>query len=221
MLPTPPHWATSRPPGRRTAARFANNASWSGTQWKVAVDRIASTGALERQRPPEVRDDVLDPVAERRQPLAGGRRSSPASRRARRPCRAEARRQELGDPTGPAAGVEDAFVAGQRQAVEDGRAPARLRLGDPVVGRGVPVAGHRSSPSSARRRRRGAQAAAGVRAGRRRHGRAGTLAQPEPRHQRPDDEQSGARPASPSGTRRSRPGSTRRPGPRSRRRRAG
>ena len=43
-FPTPPHWATRRPPGRRTAARWRNNAAWSGTQWNVAVDRIASTG---------------------------------------------------------------------------------------------------------------------------------------------------------------------------------
>ena len=43
MLPCPPHCATSRPPGRRTEARCRNSASWSATQWKVAVDRIAST----------------------------------------------------------------------------------------------------------------------------------------------------------------------------------
>ena len=45
MLPKPPHWATSQPPGWSTAARFAKSASWSGTQWKVAVERIASTGS--------------------------------------------------------------------------------------------------------------------------------------------------------------------------------
>ena len=44
-LPTPPHWATSQPPRRVIVARFAKSASWSGTQWKVAVDTTASTGS--------------------------------------------------------------------------------------------------------------------------------------------------------------------------------
>ena len=43
MLPAPPHWATSWPPGRSTAARWRKSASWSATQWSVAVERAAST----------------------------------------------------------------------------------------------------------------------------------------------------------------------------------
>src|SRR5947199_306038 len=43
-LPHPPHCAASCPRGRSTAARLANNRSWSGTQWNVAVDKIAWTG---------------------------------------------------------------------------------------------------------------------------------------------------------------------------------
>src|SRR4051795_9138008 len=45
-LPHPPHCAANCPRGRITAARFANSRSWSGTQWKVAVDKIASTRSI-------------------------------------------------------------------------------------------------------------------------------------------------------------------------------
>ncbi len=72
MLPTPPHCATSQPPGRMTAARFRNSASWSGTQWKVAVERTASTVAVDRQGQTQVGDDVLDAIAEPGQALARG-----------------------------------------------------------------------------------------------------------------------------------------------------
>ena len=51
--------------------------------------------------------------------------------------------QHLGHAAAAAAGVEDAFVAVERQALQDGRAPVRHRRGDPVVGPGVPVARHR------------------------------------------------------------------------------
>ena len=73
MLPAPPHWATSRPPGRRTAARFRNRASWSGTQWNVAVDRMASASAPPGSRNglPEVGDEVGDPLAEPVEPATG------------------------------------------------------------------------------------------------------------------------------------------------------
>ena len=84
MLPPPPHWATSRPPGRTTAARLRNSASWSGTQWNVAVERIASTGSSIGSGSPRSGDDVLDPLAEPREAARGPRRSSPASRRGRR-----------------------------------------------------------------------------------------------------------------------------------------
>ena len=46
MLPTPPHCAASWAPGRITAARWRNRASWSSTQWKVAVESTASTAFL-------------------------------------------------------------------------------------------------------------------------------------------------------------------------------
>ncbi len=142
MFPTPPHWATSQPPGRRTAARFAKRASWSGTQWNVAVERMASTGPVERQRSTQVGNDVFDPIAERGQAVAGGvdhrRRTVERHDVATR----QPGREELGDAARPAPGVEHAFVADQRQPIEDDRTPAGHRVGDPVVGHGIPVARH-------------------------------------------------------------------------------
>ena len=43
--PRPPHWATSWPPGLSVRCSAANSASWSWIQWKVAFEKIASTGS--------------------------------------------------------------------------------------------------------------------------------------------------------------------------------
>ena len=71
VLPTPPYWATSCPPGRVTAARWRYSAAWSWIQWNVAVERIASTGFIDRERAPQVRLDELDPIAEPGEASAG------------------------------------------------------------------------------------------------------------------------------------------------------
>ena len=63
MLPRPPHWASSTPPGRRAAIRRSNSRSWSRIQWKVALEKIASTGS-ESSSSEQIGDDQLDPVAE-------------------------------------------------------------------------------------------------------------------------------------------------------------
>ena len=44
-LPSPPHWATSRPPGFSASRMRANSRSWSPIQWNVAVETTASTGS--------------------------------------------------------------------------------------------------------------------------------------------------------------------------------
>ena len=142
MLPPPPHWATSRPPGRMTAARLRKSASWSGTQWNVAVERIASTGAAgQRERPAEVGHDVLDPVAEPREAARGPRRPSTASasRATTRPRGRRSARSSVTRPL-PQPASRTRLVAAQLEPLEDGRAPARLGLGDAVVGPAVPVA---------------------------------------------------------------------------------
>ena len=51
-------------------ARFLNSASWSGTQWNVAVDRIASTGSI-GSGSPQVGHHILDTVAEAGKALPG------------------------------------------------------------------------------------------------------------------------------------------------------
>lgn len=48
MLPSPPHWISSTPPGRSARASREKRRSWSETQCKVAVETIASTGAVIR-----------------------------------------------------------------------------------------------------------------------------------------------------------------------------
>ena len=45
MLPSPPHWATSRPPGRSAPCSARASAAWSAIQWNVAVDSSASAGS--------------------------------------------------------------------------------------------------------------------------------------------------------------------------------
>ncbi len=45
MFPFPPHCATNRPPGAITSNNRANSAGWSGIQWKVALEKTASTGS--------------------------------------------------------------------------------------------------------------------------------------------------------------------------------
>ena len=67
----------------------------------------------------------------------------------------EALEEHLGHPAAAAAGVEDAFVALQSldQPLDDRRAPARLGIGDGVVGPGVPVARRRGHAAEYRPRR--------------------------------------------------------------------
>ena len=117
-----------------TAARFANSASWSGTQWNVAVERTASTVAVDRERRAEVRDDVLDPIAEASEALARRLDHRRGAIERDDPSTRQSIGQLLGDASAPAAGIEDALVAMEREAVQDGRAPAGHRIGDPVVG---------------------------------------------------------------------------------------
>ena len=142
MLPAPPHCATSRPPGRQDGGEVREQRVVVGdpVEGRGRQDRVDRP--VDRQRAAEVGDDVLDPVAERREPVARGldHRRRPVER-----DDATARQalgEQLGHPAAAAAGIEDALVAVERQAVEDDRAPARHRVGDPVVGPGVPVAGH-------------------------------------------------------------------------------
>ena len=189
MLPTPPHCATSQPAGpehgrqvREQRVVVGDPVERGGRQ--DGVDRLG-----QRQRLTEVGDDVLDPIAERRQPVA--RRLDHRRRGVERdhPPAREAFGQQLGDPSAPAARVEDPFVAVERQAIEDDPAPARLRVGDPVVGPGVPVAGRSRGRSFL--------------------GFGHAVAEADPRHQRADRPAGRRRRSSRGGRHRSMPGSRR------------
>src|SRR6185436_3015885 len=96
----------------------------------------------DRQWPAQIGDDVLDPLPEWREP------GTRCIDHRRRPVECDdatagqAGGEQLSDTAAPAAGIEDALVAVEREAVQHDLAPARLRVGDAVVGPGVPVAGH-------------------------------------------------------------------------------
>ena len=86
MLPAPPHWATSQPPGRGdggevTEERIVVGDPVEGRRREDGIDQ-----PIDRQRSTEVGDDVLDPIPERARAARGRRRSWPAIRRGRRPC---------------------------------------------------------------------------------------------------------------------------------------
>jgi hypothetical protein len=96
--------------------------------------------AVDAERLSEVGDDILDPAAEGGKPLACrlDHRRRPVQRDD--PPTGESACQQLGHPAAPAAGIEHALVAVEWQAIEDRGAPARLRIGDTIVGPRVPVA---------------------------------------------------------------------------------
>ena len=124
MLPAPPHWATSLPPGRSAACRRANSRSWSSIQWKVAVDRIASNGWVTSSST-QVDGERLDPVAEPLARLVDHRLA--AVDRDQRAVR-DAREQLLGDAAGAAARVEHALVPAEVEAVHDVPRHRELRV---------------------------------------------------------------------------------------------
>ena len=143
MLPTPPHWATSRPPGRSDRGEVREQ--------RVVIGRPSGTSPSTGSRRPARRAAAAAPGPRRR--TRPDRRTAPAARRAASiidgerverddvPAR-QPRGEQLGDPARAAAGVEHPLVAGERQPVEDRPAPPRLRVGDAVVRPGVPVAWH-------------------------------------------------------------------------------
>ena len=110
-LPSPPHWATSRPPGFSASFRRANRRSWSPIQWNVAVETIASTGSSTV----ELEQVGLADVDRRRQPPP---RLLDHRARAVDGDHAAARQpldQHRGDAAGAAARVEHGLVAVQPQ----------------------------------------------------------------------------------------------------------
>ena len=111
MFPAPPHCAASRPPGFSAACRRANRRSWSSIQWKVAVERIASTGSSSSSSTRSAANASIPRAARlldhRRAAVDGDHRAvrdPPAS---------------SGDPAGAAAGVEHPLVPAEVEPVDD------------------------------------------------------------------------------------------------------
>ncbi len=142
MFPTPPHWATSRPPSRSAARRRANSVAWSAIQWNVAVERIASTVRPPRSR--VVRSATTSsrsgraPRRSRAAAIIDAEPSTPITRpRGRRSSSASVTRPE------PQPASRTVSSPRERQALEH-RAPHRLhRRREAVVVRPVPVASDR------------------------------------------------------------------------------
>ena len=157
-LPSPPHWATSRPPGFSAARRRANSRSWSPIQWKVAVETIASTGSSSSSSSRSAsRTSTVGRAAARRASLDHRARAVDGDHApARQPLG-----QRRGHPAGAAARVEHGLVAAQPQPRQHVAAHRLERRAEPLVGGGVPVARrhtrrtHRVRPAAPPRRRRG------------------------------------------------------------------
>ena len=126
--------------GSGTARRGRGpSGTWRSTGSRRRACRVAAAGPGRRPR---------SRPGHRTGPAAGApRRSSTASRPARRPCRTAAARgaRSVTRPE-PQPASRTCSSPASDQAVEDRLAPAGHRIGDPVVGRGVPVAGHRDRP---------------------------------------------------------------------------
>ena len=141
MLPTPPHCATSRPPGRSDGGEVPEQRVVVGhpVEGRGRQDRV---DRFDRERLAEIGDDVRDPVAEASEALARCLDHRRRSVEGDHPAARQATCEQLRHAAAAAAGVEHPFVAGQREAIEDRLAPARHRVGDAVVRAGIPVARH-------------------------------------------------------------------------------
>ena len=126
---------TSRPPGISTPSSRANSRSWSAIQWKVAVERIASTGrSSSSSSRSATRTSALSP-SRSRACLDHRRRAVDGHHLAARQPLDQRRRH----PPGAAAGVEHPLVAAQLEPVEH-VPPHRLqRRRHPLIRRRVPV----------------------------------------------------------------------------------
>ena len=217
MLPAPPHWATSRPPGPEDRGEVAEQRVVVGdpVERRGREDRVDRRPA-EGQRRAEVGDDVRRPgrrTGARR--ARGPRRPSPASRRAAM-TRPRGRRSRSSSVTRPVPQPASRTVSSpaQRQPVEDDRAPAGHRVGDAVVGGGRPS---RAARVAARHRQPTPADAGGARPARRAGRRRVVAARPA--RPQPDPVRDRAAHAAAPRTR-SRPDGARRPRPPSRPRRA-
>jgi hypothetical protein len=98
----------------------------------------------------EVGSDVLHSVAPRGQAVAGLVQHRFGGIQRDNPAPGEPPQEVLGHPARPTSGVENRFAALEWKAVQHGQSPTGPRVGDPIVGAGVPILGHRPSVWPAR-----------------------------------------------------------------------
>ena len=146
-LPSPPHCATSLPPGRSTEWIRENSLSWSsdpvegrrgeqgvhGPGCAVLLQQVG--GQLE-----QVGDDQRHPVVARELLTGDLDHLGGAVHADHAPIR-ESFQELLGDAAGAAAGVDDRLIRMRVETIQHLEAPLVLGLGDLIVGLGVPLAG--------------------------------------------------------------------------------
>ncbi len=122
MLPSPPHWATSRPPGRRAPRRRSNSRSMvarSSGRWPSRGSRRRAGQARARAGP-----STCSSARSPRRRRAASIIEADSSTAMTRPCGRRSSSASVIRP-GPAAGVEHQLVSAQLQAAEH-VAPERL-----------------------------------------------------------------------------------------------
>jgi hypothetical protein len=122
MLPSPPHWTSSTPPGRSARASRAQRRSWSVTQCSVAVETTASTGSA-RSRSSTSWQPHLHAIAE---PPACEPHHFRRRVQRQHSASGNERQQRLRDPPGSAADIQRRRV--RRDSLEACEHLARPRL---------------------------------------------------------------------------------------------
>jgi hypothetical protein len=99
-------------------------------------------GLVDRERGHQVGEHEPDPIAERREPAPRGLEHRRRAVERDHGAVGESFGEERGHSPRTAPGVQDGLVAVELEPVDHGRTPSELRIGDRVVGLGVPVARH-------------------------------------------------------------------------------
>ena len=108
MLPVPPHWATSRPPGRMHGGEVPEERVVIGDPVEGGGREDRVHRSLDRERAPQVRPDEVDPVAEPGQPAAGLVEHRRRGVEGDHVAAGQSLGQGLGHPAAAATGIEDA-----------------------------------------------------------------------------------------------------------------
>jgi hypothetical protein len=97
-------------------------------------------GFGERQRVQQIGVHERDPIAERREPSTCRLEHRGRAVQRHDPSAREPSGEELGHASRTAPSVQDGLVAVELEPIDHLRTPPVLRVGDPIVGLGIPLA---------------------------------------------------------------------------------